>query len=498
MPLLFTTFIGSKQDYNYTTHDTNVCKAMRSLTCISPRGKMFCGTAAMNAMYAVRGNPPVYDEWATKYCCDGWSFSDILPYFKKSENNTNKSVNPKYHSFDGPMKISDFYHDYGVDLVVNGVNESGVNKLDDINIPHGPGVFIIQGTLYDGRRWAVCKGYINPIQTRENLKILKCAVVTKILFDKNNTAIGVEFFHKGKAYEVYARHEVILSAGAFGTPVLLQLSGIGRSDDLAAIGVTPLLPNLPLDVGHYLWEHLSISMWFSFCGRDQSILDILDSSFEYYHQPRSGTFSGLGAANVIAYLDVPISNGTAIIECYFFLFEANSLFLQSASSFIPYNQEIQDHLAEINKEKMLLLAVPLLLTPKCHGSVRAKETGPTAFDKPHIHYNFLCEKNGFDEIALIQAMERIQTFPIRSKTWRASCAAFVRLPLPACDKPYLNETTNDYRKCYLPQLGTSMYHPAGTARMGCAPGAVCKSDCTVRGVKHLRVADASMFDLQYI
>lgn len=118
--------------------------------------------------------------------------------------------------------------------------------------------------------------------------------------------------------------------------------------------------------------------------------------------------------------------------------------MQSASSFIPYNQEIQDHLAEINKEKTLLLAVPLLSTPKCHGSVRAKETGPTAFDKPHIHYNFLCEKDGFDEIALIQAMERIQTFPIRSKTWRASCAAFVRLPLLACDKPYLNETTNDF------------------------------------------------------
>lgn len=491
--MIFPLLLGTVQDWNYYSNDTNVNGALKGPGTYTPRGKMICGSAGLNSMFYVRGNPYVYDAWENDYGCEGWSYEDVLPYFKMLENNTDLSLSDEYHGRDGPMKIGSFYEDYGTDLILNGVNECGYPIIPDINVPHGPSVTRIQGIVYNGRRYAPCKAYVNANQHKNNLKIMKCATVFKVLFDENRVAVAVLAYYNGQIYKINARREIILSAGAFGTPVILQLSGIGRADDLNSLGVSPV-PGVPeLDVGHNLWDHLSLPLWFTFNGKTQTLVDILEGIAGYYREPtRTDIFTGIGGASIVAYFDVPISNGTAIIECIFFLFEKQSLFLNSFWSIISYNDEIQSFLSELNESNVLLYVTPSLVQPKSHGSVKPKTTDHTAFDNLEIFYNYLSDPDGFDQQALVEAMALIQTFPNCSQTWKNASAKFVRLPLSACDDQNLDENSDEYRKCYLSQGGTTMYHPVGTCRMGPEAPAVCNPQCEVHGVFNLSVADASL------
>lgn len=378
--MLFVSLLRSDQDWQYISSDKNVAGAIPSGHWV-PRGKMFGGTPALNLMYDLIGSPETYNKWRDEYnCTDDWGWDNVLPYFKMSETETDPSFNSSIHGYNGPIKVSNYYDEYGSELIMKGINELGVKTVKDGSVPSGPGVMRAQGTLYKGRRWAVCKGYINPIQNRKNMYIAKCAVVVKILFDGNFKAIGVELNYKGNIYQVYARREVISCAGAIGTPILLQLSGIGRPDDLAAISVTLLLPNLPLDVEYYLWDHLAAWCWFKMDGDEDSLVEMVENVSEYYVDPTDSSFSGIGTLHIVAYLSVPISNGTAILECYFLLLKKKSLILPAVQGFIQYNPTVQKYLTDMNQDSMLLLVAASLLTPECHGYVRAKTTGAAAFD----------------------------------------------------------------------------------------------------------------------
>lgn len=459
--------------------------------CYVPRGKIVGGCSEISVMYAIRGAYHIYDEWADEYGCHGWSSSEVIPYFKKSEGNTDPDLDPKYHCTKGPLKLSYYYKDNYADFILAGANEAGFPTVNDINVPHGPCICSVQGTLSNGRRDSVAKAFINPIQCRGNFKLVKCAIVTRILFD-GNRAIGVEFNHNGKRYKAYARKEVVLCAGSIGTPLILQLSGIGLQEDLKHNKIKSWLP---LPVGRFLQDHLGSWMWFSLKGDAQTPGQLFNSITQYFSCPRTGDFAGIGTVSVIGFFDVPISKGRPTIECYFYRFAKKSLNLGPLLALTNYEQSINQRIVKMNENHSLILVVPTLLNPKSHGIVRVNGmNGTAAFDNPYIFYNYFSDHDGYDKKSLIQAMQLLLSF-VKTPTWKSAGVRFIRLPL--CQQ-YPNSNSDEYCSCYLKSMGSGVFHPVGTARMGPKPDelktakSVVSSHCQVHGTENLSVADSSM------
>lgn len=444
----------------------------------------------MNIMFVMRGSSHIYDAWEKEYGCKGWSFKDVLPYFLKSEGNTIKNLSPKYHCKGGPLKMSYYYKDTYTDFILNAVKEYGDPIVDDLNVPHGPAIARVYGTLCNGRRWAVCKAFVNPIQYRKNLKIVKCAVVTRVLF-KGKRAIGVEFYYKGKRYQAYANKEVILCAGSIGTPIILQLSGIGLPEDLKYNGIKPWLP---LPVGRYLQDHFANWIWISFCGNATSPGQLFSSIVEYYSCPRSGDFAGIGTLACIWFFKTP-SNSRPHIECYFFLFTKQSLNLPIILAILAYKPDIAQKILQVNQEKVVLLVIPSLLDPKSRGFIRVDGVnGPKAFDFVYILFKYF--SHPYDRAALSQATQIVHSL-VKTPTWKAACAEVIRLPFPECDQ-FTDVNSYEYCNCTLGPMGATVYHPVGTARMGKTPKksetpkSVVNPQCSVHFTQCLTVADSSM------
>lgn len=352
------------------------------------------------------------------------------------------------------------------------------------------GISIVQGTLCNGRRDAVCTAFVNPIQHRSNLKIVKCAVVTRVLF-KGKRAIGVEFYYKGKVYQAYANKEVILSAGAIGTPIILQLSGIGLREDLKHNNIKPWLE---LPVGRNLQDHFAAWIWISFCGDADSVGQLFSSIVGYHSCPRTGDFAGIGTLSAVWFFDTP-SNSRPHIECYFFLFTKQSINLPIILSILAYHEPIVEHLIKINQEKMVLLVIPSHLDQKSRGIVRLDGyKGPDALKFPYILHNYL--KHPYDGTVLKQATRIVQSL-VDSPTWKAACAEFIRLPLKECEQ-YTDIDSDEYLDCYLRFMGGTVYHQVGTASMGRTPRksekpkSVVNPQCQVHFTDGLSVVDASM------
>lgn len=458
--------------------------------CYVPRGKMFCGCPGMNIMYYVRGSDHIYDTWEKKHGCYGWGSRHVRKYFLKSEGNTDDSLNQKYHCKKGPLKVSYYNRDPYEDFIIAGLNEAGFPTVRDINVPHKSCVVRSQGTLYNGRRYAVCKAFINPIQCRNNLKILKCAVVTRVIFN-GRKAIGVEFYYKGVRYVAYARLEVVLSAGAIGTPLILQQSGIGLQEDLDHSNIKSWLK---LPVGRYLQDHLAVWCWFSFCGDASTVGQLFSSITGYFNCPRTGDFAGIGTLSVIAFLNIE-QYTRPNIQCFFFLFSVKSLNLPIILNILQYKPDIVNTILQTNQDKMVLMTIPTLLNPKSHGIVRVDGANFTdTFDFPYIWFNYASDRHGYDRKSFIKAMQLLLTFR-NSPTWKAACAEFIRLPF--CQQ-YEDVTSDEYCNCYFEPMGASVFHPVGTCRMGRTPQkhkkakSVVNPRCQVHFTEHLRVVDASM------
>lgn len=473
----------SSQDWQYSTRDTKTCKAMEG-GCYLPSGKTIGGTSSMNVMFAIRGSSHVYDLWEEKYNCNGWRYKDVLPYFIKSEGNTDPDLCSKYHCDKGPLKLSYYYEDPYKNFVTNTLNEAGYPTVRDINIQHGPCVCNVQGSIYNGRRFSVSKAYLNSIQCRSNFKLFKCATITRVLF-KGRKAIGVEFYYKNKRYKAYARKEVILTAGSIGNSIILQQSGIGFQEDLDHNRITSWLP---LPVGRYLQDHLACWQWFKSKGDTQPIGRLFSNIVGYYNCPRTLDFAGIGTISYIGFLNTT-SNFLPHIECFFFRFDKQSINLLPLLAITQYTQKIKDAIIKANKNDVVILVAPTLLDPKSRGNVRIDGVNTP---KPYIFFNYLDKY--YDRISLIRAMQLVLSFT-HTPTWKAAHVRLINLPI--CEQ-YTDITSDEYCNCYLEYMGGSIYHAIGTARMGKKPKngeaatSVCNSKCQVHGTKHLTIADESL------
>ena len=216
-----------------------------------PRGRGLGGSSAINGMIYIRGHARDYDQWR-QMGLSGWSYAEVLPYFKKAEDNARGS--DEFHAQSGPLHVMDLQSPHALNqaFIQAGV-DAGFQANPDFNGPWQEGFGLYQVTQRAGERMSVAKAYVRPHLERANLKVFTRCQARRIRIESNR-AVGVEVMHQGQALDIQARREVLLSAGAFGSPQLLMLSGVGPGTHLQDFGVN-VLHDLP-GVGAHLHDHI--------------------------------------------------------------------------------------------------------------------------------------------------------------------------------------------------------------------------------------------------
>ena len=247
VPAAFSKQFKSNLDWGYFSEPEPYLGGRRIFM---PRAKMLGGCSSMNAMIYIRGNKADYDAWA-KDGATGWSYADVLPLFRKSENNSRGAGD--YHGDDGPLYVQDLRSPNEMSLkLVEAIAATGLDTNDDFNGAEQLGTGLYQVSQRRGMRWTTADGYIDPARKRGNFSVLTNTLVLRVRIE-NGAAVGVECERDGQPGFIRATKEVILSAGALNTPQLLMLSGVGPADHLASHGITPVVDNP--NVGDHYMDH---------------------------------------------------------------------------------------------------------------------------------------------------------------------------------------------------------------------------------------------------
>lgn len=478
----------SSIDWMYRTQPEELtCRAQRGQTCAWLRGKTMGGSSAINYMVYIRGNKRDYDSWA-ELGNHGWSYREVLPYFKKAENNQDvEASDTRYHAVGGPLNVERFRHiDVNIMMLLQAFKEKGFPVLD-LNGEEQMGTDFVQSTTKNGQRNSANYAYIKSIRyKRPNLHIINNAFATRILIDPiTKTAFGVEYLKKGVIYTVHANKEVIVSGGAINSPKLLMLSGIGPKYHLKSLNI-PVLADL--NVGSNLQDHvtsdaltLSLSNKTATAVSDQQLIEEIHKHFGQ-EPPKLGPLSTTGTLHITAFMSTNYENVPNIQ----FHFDGRNVrdFYTDPTTYLATNifpLSFYDGLA----------VRPLLLTPKSRGFILLNTTDPI-FGPPLIYSRFFTEREDVD--ALIKAFKFALSLE-DTEPLKASGATYVKIPVEACSR-YL-WGSDDYFLCLLIQYTSTIYHPVGTCKMGPKYDreAVVDPKLKVYGIDKLRVVDASIMPL---
>ncbi|NBC18311.1 MAG: choline dehydrogenase, partial [Bacteroidetes bacterium] len=455
IPAAFSKLFKTKHDWDYSTVPQ---PHLNDRELYVPRGKVLGGSSSINAMIYVRGHPEDFDGWARRGN-HGWSYEDVLPFFKKSE--TNERGPSTYHGLDGPMHVQDLRdpHPLTEAFVEAGV-EAGLPRNPDFNAGTQEGVGLTQVTQQRGRRESTAAAFLRPVQDRDNLIVETDAHASRVLLD-GTRAVGVAFQKRGEEHVEQARREIILSAGAINTPQLLMLSGIGPADHLRAhgIAVQHALPG----VGQNLHDHLvygvrrAVTEPITLALADR-FPRVVPNLFKFLFL-RSGPFTsnmGEGLAFFRSHPDAPAPD----LQFHFgpVLFEQHGLTP-------PTTHE-------------MTIGVTLL-QPRSRGHVRLRSPDP--FDAPLIDPCSLCDPDGADLQRLIHGAR------VAREVFQASAFDPYRGEETA---PGADVQSDDAFAAHLRETVEYLYHPVGTCAMGIDDQAVVDAELRVRGLDGLRVADA--------
>ncbi|XP_046753934.1 glucose dehydrogenase [FAD, quinone] [Diprion similis] len=482
----------SEFDWKYQTSPPGAsayCLAMVGDRCNWPRGKVLGGSSVLNSMIYVRGNRLDYDGWA-ELGNSGWSYDEVLPYFLKSEDNRNPYLaRTPYHGTGGYLTVqeSPWRTPLAVAFVKAGSELGYENR--DINGANQTGFMLAQGTIRRGSRCSTAKAFLRPVRNRRNLHIALRAQATRIIFNKNKRAIGVEYVRDGRMNAVRVRREIISSSGAIGSPQLLMLSGIGPKEHLESLGI-PVLSDLK--VGDNLQDHVGLG-GLTFVVNEPVTLrkdrfQTLPVAMDYIVNER-GPMSSLGVEG-LAFVNTRFADKSGDFPDVQFHFAPSSI-----------NSDGGEHIRRIlglrdsvfnTVYKPLLSAetwtiLPLLLRPKSSGWIRLRSRDPAVY--PDINPNYFTHKEDMD--VLVEAI-RIALQVSNTTTFQRFGSRPHMIPFPGCQRfPF---DTYEYWECSIRHFTFTIYHPVGTCKMGPAddPDAVVDSRLRVYGVQGLRVIDASI------
>jgi len=425
-----------------------------------PRGKCLGGSSAINAMVYIRGHRDDYDHWAA-LGNTGWSYDEVLPYFKKSEHN--ERIKNEYHGQHGPLNVSELHSDNPYQKTfIEAAKQVGYPLNDDFNGAEQEGVGVYQVTQKNGERWSAARGYLLPyIGKRPNLHVITQAMVSRIVIE-NGRAVGVEFKHKGQTTVVRANKEVLLSAGAFQSPQVLMLSGIGPRQELEKHGI-PVVKDLA-GVGENLHDHP-------------------DFIFAYKTKQIDGTFgvSVGGSLDLIKQIGRYRKERRGLIttnyaECGGFLKSRPEL--DKPNLQLHFVIAVVDNHARTMHTGHGISCHVCLLNPRARGSV--KLSGKNVDDPLLIDFKFLEDEQDLqDMVDGFKVTQKLMQAPALSEKIKE-------------DMFTENVQSDDEIREILRQRVDTVYHPVGSCKMGVDEMAVVDPELKVYGIQGLRVIDASI------
>ncbi|HSZ95746.1 MAG TPA: choline dehydrogenase [Bradyrhizobium sp.] len=424
-----------------------------------PRGKVLGGSSSINGLLYVRGQHEDYDRWR-QHGNLGWGFDDVLPYFKKAEDQTRGGDD--FHGVGGPLPVSDWRHADPLSAAfVDAAAEVGFPKNSDFNGATQEGAGFFQTTTKGGRRASTAVAYLRPAKARPNLHVETSALAEQILFE-GRRAVGVSYRAAGIPRTARARKEILISGGAFNSPQLLQLSGVGPADLLRQHGIEVVL-DAP-GVGNDLQDHMQVRVVMR-CSQAITLNDIVNN-------PIRKVLTGLRYA---AFRTGPLTIAAGTSGAFF---KTNPRLA---------TPDIQIHFLPFSTDKMGEKLHPFSgftasvcqLRPESRGSLRIKSADPAA--PPEIRINYLA--SDVDRATNVEGLKIL-----RRILHAQALAPYVVEEVDPGDKI----TSDEALLAYCRARGTTIYHPTSTCRMGNDPLAVVDQRLRVRGIDGLRVIDASV------
>ncbi|KAJ8716996.1 hypothetical protein PYW08_005395 [Mythimna loreyi] len=455
-------------DWDYRTEDDGYSQQFHKNKGVElTRGKMLGGSSSNNFMAYTRGNPHDFDNWAKITGDDSWNWNNVLPYFMKSEKLVDRLLLDSdagvFHGTDGYLGTTRYYNDEALKYF-EAFHEIGHNIVLDTNgntpLGYTENMFNIAG----GIRQSTAQSFLNPIKNHPNLFVLKNTLVSKILFDEDRNAIGVEaILANNETVSFKANKEVIVSGGAINTPQLLMLSGIGPKEHLDSLGI-PVISDLP--VGQALQDHVIVLMAHTM-GKSPPPKPIDPTKFSY--------------PLIMGYATL---NNNQDFQDYYqtinFILNEPTPMLQFCSFYYSFNDEICDALYKGSLGKEVFFSLITLTYPESRGKILLRSRNPT--EQPLIYTGYYSNDIDLDKhVMYLQDFLKVQD----TEFFKSAQADLIIPEACGCSDLYLS---HEYWRCYALCMMVSGYHYSAS----CPMGVVVDSRLNVFGVKRLRIADASI------
>lgn len=466
------------EDWQYQTEPSKTsCLGLKDGRCRWPRGKVLGGTSTINAMLYIKGNKRDFDHWA-ELGNIGWDWNNVKEEFTDVE----KILQINKYTYGDPIKhaIEDAYKLKNYQILSEDNPESPI------------GIFTSPSTIDNGLRNNAAKAFLGKFKNRKNLFVSTNTFVEKILIDpKTNTVNGVKVNITGRILEIKAAKEIVLSGGSINSPQLLMLSGIGPEEHLKNIGID-LLRDLP--VGENLQDHLVHVGLYVALATDSTLPEqkgenMLNIIHQYFSQ-RKGPLSTIGLTQICSFINTKNDSVYPNIQYHHIMYNQHDNFLwPQVAKVMGCNNETVLSISEILKTSNLLMIIPTLLNPKSKGRIFLKSKDP--YESPLIYPEYLTDKNDDDLNVMLEAIRFIEKL-IELPPIQKFQPAIVPLDIPGCEKYEFR--SDNYWKCSLRYLSSTVYHPTSTCKMGAVDDgtAVVDPRLRVHGINKLRVVDASI------
>jgi choline dehydrogenase len=424
-----------------------------------PRGKVLGGSSSINGLLYVRGQHEDYDRWR-QHGNSGWGFDDVLPYFKKAEDQQRGADD--FHGAGGPLPVSDLIHADPLSAAfIAAAAETGIPLNPDFNGASQEGAGFFQTTTRRGRRASTAVAYLRPARGRSNLHVETCALAQRVVFE-GNRADAVEYRKAGSLRTARARKEILIASGAYNSPQLLQLSGVGPAELLRKHGIEVVL-DAP-GVGHDLQDHLQVRVVMR-CAKPITLNDIVNHPVRRilagarYAAFRQGPLT-IAAGTSGAFFKTNPRLATPDIQIHFLPFSTDKMG-EKLHSFSGFSASVCQ------------------LRPESRGSLRIRSADPAA--PPEIRINYLSTE--VDRTANVEGLKILRKI-LQAPALRSYVVEEV--------DPGAKVSSDEALLNYCRARGSTIYHPTSTCRMGSDPLAVVDQRLRVRGLEGLRVVDASV------
>lgn len=459
-------FLQFSDDINwmYKTEPSDYyCRGMKNHQCKWPRGKVMGGSSVLNYMIATRGNKRDYDRWSDLGNV-GWSWKEVLPYFKKLETlGIPEFRDDELHNRDGPVYTGyPPFHTPLAEAFVRAGVELGWEELD-YNGKKQTGFSYLQATIKNGTRMSSSRAYLHRARNRPNLFVTKRSLATRVLMDRDEKrAVGVEFFKNNRKYKVYARKEVILCAGAIGSPQLLMLSGIGPANHLQELGINVIVDT---PVGENLMDHISYGGLVFLVDQPVgvNIVDLANPALPYMRDflvERRGPLTIPGGSEALGFVNVDDPSDPEDYPNVELLFNSASV---GTVPIFRDNTGLSDEFwrksyGTVNSSYSWTI-FPMLMRPKSRGRILLRDRNINSH--PRLIPNYMSDP---EDVRILVKGIRASLAIAGTKAMKRFGTRLHGVPVAGCEQ-FVNDS-DEYWECAVRSFTMNIYHYSGTCKMG--------------------------------